>query len=89
MREQLYEFAQCTLQVLHVSTVRHAAHIRRCVTAPVYIMASPEHEAFCVLQLAKRNSIVHIYFSHDFSLQLLHLSVHASTNPTLLQFGFL
>jgi hypothetical protein len=28
MKEQLYEFAQCTLQVLNVSTVRHTAHIQ-------------------------------------------------------------
>jgi hypothetical protein len=34
------------------------AHNRCRVTAPVYIMATPEHEAFWVLQLAKRNSIV-------------------------------
>jgi hypothetical protein len=58
MKEQLYEFSQCTLQVLNVSTVRHMAHIHCCVTAPVYIMATPEHEAFCVLQLAKRSSLV-------------------------------
>jgi hypothetical protein len=58
MKEQLYEFSQCTLQVLNESTVRHTAHIRWYVTAPVYITATPEHEAFCVLQLAKRNSLV-------------------------------
>jgi hypothetical protein len=55
---ELYEFAQCTLQVLNVGTVRHTAHIRCRVTAPVYIMATPEHKAFCVLQLSKRNSLV-------------------------------
>jgi hypothetical protein len=58
MKKQLYEFAQCALQVLSVSTVRHTAHIRCRVTAPMYIMATPEHEAFCVLQLAKRSSLV-------------------------------
>jgi hypothetical protein len=58
MKEQLYKFAQCTLQVLDVSTARHTAHIRCCVTAPLYIMATPEQKAFFVLQLEKRDSVV-------------------------------
>jgi hypothetical protein len=55
--QQLYEFTQCTLQVLNVSTVRHTAHIHCRVTAPLYIMETSEHKAFCVLKLAKGDSV--------------------------------
>jgi hypothetical protein len=60
MKEQLYEFAQCTLQVLNVSTDRHMAHICCRMTAPVYIMETPEHNAFYALQLAKGDSVVSV-----------------------------
>jgi hypothetical protein len=58
MKEQLYEFAQCTLQVLNVSIVCHTALICWRVTTPVYIKATPEHKVFSVLPFAKRNSLV-------------------------------